>query len=60
MSMLFVSITCSAESKSAYAINPRSYHTMYNYGYELSLKQRYAEAEQVMRPIGSARVDCCS
>ena len=25
--------------------------------YELSLKQRYAEAEQVMRPIGSARVD---
>lgn len=43
--------------ESAYAINPRSYHTMYNYGYELSLKQRYAEAEQVMRPIGSARVD---
>jgi hypothetical protein len=40
----------------AYEINPRSYHTMYNYGYELSLKQRYAEAEYVMRPIGNARV----
>ena len=43
--------------ESAYAINPRSYHTMYNYGYELSLKQRYTEAEAVMRPIGSARID---
>jgi len=42
---------------SAYAVNPRSYHTMYNYGYELSLKQRYAESEAVMRPVGSARVD---
>ena len=42
---------------SAYAINPRSYHTMYNYGYELSLKQRYVEAEEVMRPIGDPRVD---
>ena len=41
----------------AYAVNPRSYHTMYNYGYELSLKQRFVEAEAVMRPIGSARVD---
>lgn len=40
----------------AYAINPRSHHTMYNYGYELSIKQRYAEAEAVMRPIGNARV----
>jgi hypothetical protein len=29
---------------------------MYNYGYELSIKQRYAEAEAVMRPIGNARV----
>jgi len=43
--------------ESAYAVNPRSYHTMYNYGYELSLKQRFEEAEAVMRPIGSARVD---
>jgi len=42
---------------SAYDINPRSHHTMYNCGYELSLKQRYKEAEEVMRPIGSARVD---
>jgi len=41
----------------AYAVNPRSYHTMYNYGYELSLKQRFVESEAVMRPIGSARVD---
>mmetsp|Transcript_12535 Transcript_12535/g.29681 ORF Transcript_12535/g.29681 Transcript_12535/m.29681 type:complete len:708 (+) Transcript_12535:41-2164(+) len=41
----------------AYAVNPKSYHTMYNYGYELSLKQRFVEAEAVMRPIGSARVD---
>ncbi|OEU10135.1 hypothetical protein FRACYDRAFT_247746 [Fragilariopsis cylindrus CCMP1102] len=36
--------------ESAYLVNPRSYHTMYNYGYELSLKQRYVEAEAVMRP----------
>jgi len=43
--------------ESAYAVNPRSYHTMYNYGYELSLKQRFVESEAVMRPIGSARVD---
>lgn len=42
---------------SAYEINPRSYHTMYNCGYELSLKQHYQLAEEVMRPIGSARVD---
>jgi protein O-mannosyl-transferase len=41
----------------AYKVNPRSHHTMYNCGYELSIKQRYMEAEQVMRPIGSARVD---
>jgi len=41
----------------AYRVNPRSHHTMYNYGYELSLKQRYKDAEAVMRPIGSARVD---
>ena len=42
---------------SAYEINPVSHHAMYNCGYELSLKQRYAEAEQVMRPIGHPRVD---
>lgn len=41
----------------AYNVNPRSYHTRYNYGYELSIKQRFVEAEEVMRPIGSARVD---
>ena len=41
----------------AFNINPRSHHTMYNCGYELSLRQRYEEAEQVMRPIGSPRVD---
>eukprot|EP00934_Nitzschia_sp_Nitz4_P006380 Nitzschia sp. Nitz4//scaffold85_size83877//7416//9320//NITZ4_005216-RA/size83877-processed-gene-0.115-mRNA-1//1//CDS//3329559098//6370//frame0 len=41
----------------AYAINSKSYHTMYNYGYELSIKQKYIEAESVMRPIGDARVD---
>jgi len=43
--------------ESAYVVNPRSYHTMYNYGYELSLKQRYIEAEAVMRPIGNPRID---
>lgn len=42
---------------SAYAINPVSHHTMYNCGYELSIKKRYAESEQVMRPIGNPRVD---
>ena len=41
----------------AYKINPRSHHTMYNCGYELSLKQRYEEAEHVLRPIGNPRVD---
>jgi hypothetical protein len=41
----------------AYAINPKSHHTMYNYGYELSLKQRYSEAEEVLRKIGDPRVD---
>jgi hypothetical protein len=41
----------------AYDINPRSHHTMYNCGYELSLKQQYARAERVMRPIGHAHVD---
>ena len=43
--------------EAAYAINPRSHHTMYNYGYELSIKQRYEEAEIVMRPIGDPRVE---
>lgn len=42
---------------SSYSINKRSRHTVYNCGYELSLKQRYAEAEQVLRPIGSPRVE---
>jgi hypothetical protein len=41
----------------AYRINPRSYHTMYNCGYELAQKQRYAEAEPVMRPIADPHVD---
>jgi hypothetical protein len=43
--------------ESAYRINPRSHHTMYNYGYELSIRQRYEEAELVMRPIGDPRVE---
>lgn len=43
--------------ESAYAINPKSHHTMYNYGYELSIKQRFAEAEPVLRPIGDPRVE---
>jgi hypothetical protein len=30
---------------------------MYNCGYELSTRQRYAESEQVMRPIGDPHVD---
>jgi hypothetical protein len=41
----------------AYAINPISHHTMYNCGYELSTKQRFEEAEFVMREIGNPRVD---
>jgi protein O-mannosyl-transferase len=41
----------------AYGINSRSRHTIYNCGYELSLKLRYAEAEQVLRPIGSPYVE---
>ncbi|KAL3927790.1 MAG: hypothetical protein SGBAC_012930 [Bacillariaceae sp.] len=40
----------------AYAVNPRSHHTMYNFGYELSIKRRYSESEYVMRPIGNPRV----
>lgn len=43
--------------ESAHAINPRSHHTMYNYGYELSIKQRYREAEVILRPIGDPRVE---
>jgi protein O-mannosyl-transferase len=42
---------------SAYTINPRSRHTVYNCGYELSLKLRYAEAERVLREIGSPYVE---
>lgn len=42
---------------SAYQINNRSHHTMYNCGYELSIRQRYEESEQVMRPIGDPHVD---
>lgn len=42
---------------SAYQVNNRSTHTMYNCGYELSIKQRYKEAEQVLRPIGNARTE---
>jgi len=42
---------------SAYQINPRSHHTMYNCGYELSIKQRFEESEYVMRPIGDPHVD---
>ena len=41
----------------AFDINPRSHHTMYNCGYELSIKQRYEESEYVLRPIGNPRVD---
>jgi protein O-mannosyl-transferase len=41
----------------AYNLNSRSKHTMYNCGYELSLKQRYIEAEYVLRPIGDPHVD---
>ena len=42
---------------SAYQVNSRSHHTIYNAGYELSLKKRFAEAEQILRPIGSPRVE---
>jgi hypothetical protein len=41
----------------AYRINPRSYHTMYNTGYELALRHRHAEAEPILRPIGDPHVD---
>lgn len=43
--------------EAAYAVNPRSHHTQYNFGYELSIKQRYREAEVVMREIGNPRVE---
>jgi hypothetical protein len=42
---------------SSYQVNPISRHTIYNCGYELSLRQRYEEAEEVLRPIGSAQVE---
>jgi hypothetical protein len=41
----------------AYQVNSKSYHTMYNCGYELSLQKRYEEAEHVLRPIGDPYVD---
>lgn len=41
----------------AYRINPRSYHTMYNCGYELAQKKRYAEAEPILRELGDPHVD---
>ena len=43
--------------ESAYRINQRSTHTRYNYGYELSLRGRFEEAEEVLRPIGDPKVD---
>lgn len=43
--------------ESAYRVNQRSTHTRYNYGYELSLKGRFEEAEEVMRPISEPTVD---
>jgi tetratricopeptide (TPR) repeat protein len=42
---------------SAYQVNPISRHTIYNCGYELSLRKRYEEAEEVLRPIGSPQVE---
>jgi protein O-mannosyl-transferase len=41
----------------AYRVNPRSYHTMYNYGYELSLRKKYVRAEHVLRPIADPHVN---
>lgn len=43
--------------ESAYYINSKSMHTRYNYGYELSLKGRFEEAEPVLRPIGDPHVE---
>ena len=43
--------------KEAYRINPISYHTMYNYGYELSLRRKFALAENVLRPIADPHVN---
>uniref|UniRef100_A0A7S4MUF6 DUF1736 domain-containing protein n=1 Tax=Odontella aurita TaxID=265563 RepID=A0A7S4MUF6_9STRA len=37
--------------KSAYRVNPRSKHTMYNCGYQLALAAKYKAAERVLRPI---------
>jgi len=41
--------------ETAYAVNPQSEHTTYNYGYELYLAKRYEESERVLKPVGSAR-----
>jgi hypothetical protein len=43
--------------ETAYLINRKSSHTRYNYGYELSLRGRFEEAEDVLRPIGNPRVE---
>ncbi|GAX24270.1 hypothetical protein FisN_4Lh027 [Fistulifera solaris] len=43
--------------RSAFEINSKSQHTRYNCGYELSLKKRYEEAEQVLRPIADPYVE---
>lgn len=42
---------------SAYDVNSKSRHTIYNCGYELSLQKRYVEAEYVLRPIASPYVE---
>ncbi|KAL7574938.1 hypothetical protein ACA910_010762 [Epithemia clementina (nom. ined.)] len=41
----------------AYNVNPRSHHTIYNCGYNLSLQGRYEEAERVLHEIGHPDVD---
>jgi len=41
---------------SAYKVNPKSHHTQYNCGYELSKDKRYAESEVVLREIGDPHV----
>ena len=42
---------------SAYKVNPKSHHTMYNCGYNLSLMGRYVEAEYVLRKISDPEAD---
>jgi hypothetical protein len=43
--------------RSSHEINPRSHHTRYNCGYELSLQRRFEEAEQVLRPLADPHVE---